>query len=135
MNRSRLYAILGFVCIVAYGYIMYAVKKGHTESTFTPCFIKNVTGIACPSCGTTRAMIMLLQGNFRQSIMLNPLGLLSAMLLIVIPIWLILDLVTTKANLYNFFKASEKFVRNRYVAAILITLVAANWIWNIQKNL
>jgi hypothetical protein len=114
---------------------MYAVKKGHTESTFTPCFIKNVTGIACPSCGTTRAMIMLLQGNFRQSIMLNPLGLLSAMLLIVIPIWLILDLVTTKANLYNFFKASEKFVRNRYVAAILITLVAANWIWNIQKNL
>ena len=135
MNKNRLYAVLGFGCIVAYGWILYAANLAHGESAFSPCFFKNITGIACPSCGTTRAVIMLLQGNFQQSVLLNPFGILAAILLIIFPIWLIVDILTKKASLFNFFKTAERVVRTKYVAAILITLVAANWIWNIQKNL
>lgn len=48
------------------------------------CTFKAVTGIPCPTCGTTRLLTMLAQGNLADAFCLNPavaLTILSALLL------------------------------------------------------
>lgn len=37
------------------------------ESHLAPCFFKSITNIECPGCGTQRAFIELLKGNFIES--------------------------------------------------------------------
>jgi len=44
------------------------------------CLFKNVTGLACPTCGVTRGVLCLLHGRFAQAWLYNPL-MLSAILL------------------------------------------------------
>ncbi len=133
MNRNRLYAVLGLACIAAYGLIFYSANLPATD--FTTCFFKNVTGVACPSCGTTRALRLIGEGELWRSVLINPIGILAAVLLLVIPLWIIFDVITKSSSLYAFYKKSEETIRIKYVAALLIILVVANWIWNIQKNL
>ena len=36
------------------------------------CIFRNVTGYPCPSCGSTRGMIAILQGHIWQGLCLNP---------------------------------------------------------------
>lgn len=39
-----------------------------------PCVFRSLTGFACPSCGTTRAAMALLEGNLLASLTHNPLA-------------------------------------------------------------
>lgn len=39
----------------------------------TICPFANLTGIPCPGCGMTRALVLLLQGDLKQSVQYHPL--------------------------------------------------------------
>jgi len=43
-----------------------------------PCFFHQVTGLPCPGCGSTRAVVQLAQGHIAAAFIFNPLTTLAA---------------------------------------------------------
>ena len=101
--------------------------EGHTV-----CAFKNMTGIPCPSCGSTRATMQLLHGKFIKSILINPFGIITNSLVIISTFWMVNDILKNKETFFPFIK--KDFV-NKYVIIFAVMLTIANWIWNIQKGL
>ena len=62
-----------------------------------PCSFKKIFGIACPTCGMTRAMLSLLHGDIIDTIYYNILAIPLVILLILIDIVIIID-VFKKSN-------------------------------------
>lgn len=135
MARNRLYLLLTLVITAGYVWVIWSYSYSTCNSDFTPCIFKNTTGIACPSCGTTRAMLLLSQGQLTESLRLNPLGTIMGSLMVILPVWLLYDVVTKKDTLYKSYRNFENTIRLRRVAIVLILLILTNWIWNIQKGL
>jgi hypothetical protein len=99
------------------------------------CLIKNVTGFPCPSCGTTRAVELLLQGKVRESLVANPFGILVTLIMVLVPFWILFDLIFKKETFYIYYKKIEETLKIKWLAAVLIALVILNWIWNIYKGI
>jgi hypothetical protein len=66
---------------------------------------------------------------------MNPFGILVAAIMIVIPIWILYDLVTKKETFFINYTKTEHIINRRWIAFLLIVLVVLNWIWNIKKGL
>jgi hypothetical protein len=135
MTRNRLYLLLASGVAVSYAWLAWQLQHEHEHVAFTPCPIKMVTGIACPSCGVTRSLSSLAHGNFINAAYINPLGLVAALILIIVPLWLLYDLVFNKDSLLQGYKKFEEILRIKWVAIPLIALIFANWMWNIYKGL
>jgi len=134
MSRNKLYSIFLIASIVGYTYFFYTLN--YSESApLSVCMIKNVTGFPCPSCGTTRAIQLLVKNNWMDSVQMNPFGILVAILMAVVPFWIVFDLVTKKQTFFNNYKKAEAIIRTKKLAIFLIILVIFNWIWNIKKGL
>jgi hypothetical protein len=97
--------------------------------------MKHITGIPCPSCGVTRAIMLLLQGDIIASIMMNPLGLIVASIMFIAPIWLLRDVIRNKQALFETYQKTEQLFKRPQIYVPSIALVMANWIWNIAKDL
>jgi hypothetical protein len=97
------------------------------------CLFRRVTGIPCPSCGSTRSILHISRLEFREALYANPIGFLLAVCIILFPLWILYDLAKKKNSFYHFYGSMEMVIRKRWVAALLIFLVAANWMWNIYK--
>ncbi len=134
MSRNKLYGLLLLACFAGYVYLFYHFF--HTEdSTPSLCPIKNVTGYPCPSCGSTRAVLLLLKGEFVQSLWLNPFGIIVAIIMAVFPVWILADIALKKDAFFMAYKKAETIIRKPGLAVILILIVLLNWIWNLYKNL
>ena len=135
MTRNRLYLILGLGILAGYGWVLWFTYHRILNHNFTPCIFKNVTGIACPSCGSTRSVLLLSHGNFTDALLLNPLGVFMAAIMLIAPFWLLYDVTLKKDTLYTSYKKFEKIVQIKWVDITLIILILINWAWNIQKGL
>ncbi len=97
---------------------------------------KNITGVPCPSCGITRSVLSLLQGDLYHAVMINPLGILAALLLIIVPLWMLTDAITSRVTLVRNFRRAEHMIRTQKIIYIpLLLLMAINWGWNIIKDI
>ena len=133
MSRNKLYWLLLIACFSGFIYFLYHLQdSGNTH--FGVCIIKQVTGFPCPSCGTTRAVQLLLQGDVLASLQMNPFGIFVAIIMIFAPFWIAFDVIFKRDTLYQSYKKMEITIRINWIAAILILLVMLNWIWNIYKN-
>jgi len=65
---------------------------------------------------------------------MNPLGIVLAIIMVMVPILMIFDSVFKRQILFDWYQKAEKIVRIKWVAISLIILIVANWIWNIYKN-
>ena len=136
MVRNKLYAILAAACAAGYTWLLLTYYRNiSNESDFGVCLFKQVTGIPCPSCGSTRSVLALLRGDFAGALFWNPFGILIILILIISPVWMIYDIVLRKESLYIFYNRSEQFFKRKWIAIPAITLVLLNWIWNIYKGL
>ena len=136
MVRNKLYAILAAACAAGYTWLLLTYYRNiSNESDFGVCLFKQVTGIPCPSCGSTRSVLALLKGDFAGALFWNPFGILIMLILIISPVWMIYDIVLRKESLYNFYIRSEQFFKRKWIAIPAIILVLLNWIWNIYKGL
>lgn len=135
MNKNRLYLLLGIAITAGYDYLIWSYNRHEEHNSITPCLFKNATGIACPSCGSTRSVLSIINGNFTDAVLINPLGFVIALLMLVLPAWLLYDLALKKDTLYTAYKKFERTLRVKWIAITLITLILANWIWNITKGL
>ncbi len=134
MTRNKLYSLLLIACLAGFIYLFYNIDTLQSQ-TFRVCIIKNVTGYPCPSCGTTRAVTLLLKGRFIESLVLNPIGIVVAIIMIIFPIWILIDIIFKKETFYFWYKKAEGTIRKPWLAYILIVLVLLNWIWNLYKHL
>ena len=134
MTRNKLYNILFLACCAGYAWLAIILHQQRTND-LSLCIFKKATSIPCPSCGSTRSVLALMHGDFISSILWNPMGLIIALIMIAIPLWLVYDVVKKENTLFNFYYKAEHFLQRRKVAIPLIFLVVVNWIWNIYKGL
>lgn len=135
MNRNRLYLLLGTAIIAGYGYLAWAYAGRAAHNDVTPCLFKNATGIACPSCGSTRSVISIINADFADAALINPLGYFIALLMVMLPLWIVYDITYGKDTLHMQYIKFEKVLKIKWIAILLITLILANWVWNITKGL
>jgi hypothetical protein len=136
LSRNKLYSIMIIACIA--GYIWLYVGLSSEQSMSKPievCLVKHFTNIPCPSCGSTRSILSLTKGNFIQAFNINPLGFLIAIIMFLLPLWIISDITAKRNTLFNFYQNAETYLRRPQLAIPLVLIVIINWIWNITKGL
>ena len=91
-----------------------------------PCLFRRVTGVPCPSCGTTRGVLSLIDGRALDALALNPLmisGLVAVVVAgVVAPLW-----AWRPGRLPRIQHPLPRWFR---IAAVLALL--ANWAWVIS---
>ncbi len=138
LNPHRLYGILSVACGAGYGWLYYSTISHHGASnlhSFEVCLFKAATGLPCPSCGSTRAVLALMAGNAHEALLLNPFGFVIAIVMLLAPVWICYDLLSKETTLFDFYCCLETWVRKPTIAFPLVLLVIINWIWNISKGL
>jgi hypothetical protein len=88
----------------------------------TVCTFKAFTGFACMTCGATRALGLLFQGDLAAALAMNPLA--TVAMLAVVP-WALADLVLLRRGRALALHLAPAVARAAGVAAML--LVGANW--------
>jgi len=133
-NRNQLYGIVMIACVAGYAWLFYNLTNtlGQTADV---CLFKRMTQLPCPSCGATRAVISIAHGDFITALNLNPIGYIVACIMLLAPLWIVLDLGLKKNTFFLFFQKLETQLRRPYYAIPLVLLVLVNWIWNISKSL
>jgi hypothetical protein len=135
MPKKNLYLlILGFA-LAGYSWVILNHYLINTNApVLNVCLFRQVTGIPCPSCGTTHAVLSITKGNFRQALHENILGFPATLMIVVIPAWIVADLLLKKQSFYKFYFRSESFLRRRWVAWSALFLLLANWALNIYRS-
>ena len=136
MSRNKLYAILAAACAAGYAWLTINYTKNISDKPdIGVCLFKKATGIACPSCGSTRSVREVINGDIAGAFLFNPFGILIIIVLIVSPVWIVYDLITRNDSLHRFYLKAEAIIRRKWFAIPAIALVLLNWIWNIYKGL
>jgi Protein of unknown function (DUF2752) len=93
------------------------------------CAFKGLTGIPCPTCGSTRALLCLSQGKLAAALAMNPL---TALVFMAAILYLLYSVVTLAGDLprVNFlFTDREK----NMVRTALVILLFAQWFYLIRS--
>jgi hypothetical protein len=136
LDRKKLYLILFIACLAGYIWLYFSITKNIAENNSAEvCLIKHVTNIPCPSCGSTRSVISLTKGDFIGALNINPIGYLVAIIMLIAPIWILVDTVRNAKTLFDFYQKIEFYLKQPKIAIPLILLLIINWIWNITKGL
>lgn len=134
MSKRKLYIFLASACLA--GYIWIAISLLFPQNhIWGGCLFRQLLHIPCPACGSTRSVLALLHGDWQAAFHLNPNGILLALLLVALPLWLASDLLRRKSSLYHFYNRMETVLRRKGVFLLFIGLVLINWFWNILKEL
>jgi hypothetical protein len=135
MTRNRLYSFLFLVCLAGYVWLFYFMYNTSTEpQVFGKCMMKHTLGIPCPSCGTTRSVSSLLEGDIVAAWQWNPFGFIVAVFMLVLPIWILWDVFRNSSSLWRSYQKLEARIKTPVLASVLIIMVLANWIWNFYKE-
>ncbi|HMS29923.1 MAG TPA: DUF2752 domain-containing protein [Saprospiraceae bacterium] len=136
LDRNKLYLKLFIACLTGYIWLYFSITKNITENNSAEvCLIKHVTNIPCPSCGSTRSVISLTKGDFIGAFNINPIGYLVAIIMIIVPIWILADTVSNTKTLFDSYQKTEAYLKRPKIAIPLILLIIINWVWNITKGL
>jgi hypothetical protein len=132
-TRNRLYAFMLAVCALGWAWLGLHLGRS-AEMDLQLCWIKATTGMPCPACGTTRAVDALLHGHLWQGVVLNPFGIPVLLIMMISPLWIVIDLLRNGNSFFRAFQNAERQLSSRGIAIVLIALVVANWIWNYYKG-
>lgn len=62
------------------------------------------------------------------------MGLLSAVLLLVIPVWMAYDFFLGKSSFSKIYSTIELQLKQKNILVAVIIIGSLNWLWNIYKN-
>lgn len=135
IKKEVLYRLVLLSFVVASLWVCWNFTHYHQDSNsgINVCLFKRITGIPCPSCGSTRSLLYISRLDFKNALYANPIGFILAVAILLFPFWVLYDLVNHKNSFYNFYRDTEFFIRKRWVTISLIFLITANWFWNIYK--
>jgi hypothetical protein len=134
MKKKQLYILLIGLSLAGYAWLGWNVAE--SSATLNACIFKAATHLPCPSCGTTRALTLLMSGDVRGSLFINPFGALLALALVIIPLWVVIDVLRRSDSLFRWYVLVERsLVKRKWISVPAIALVVLNWFWNIAKGL
>lgn len=133
MSEKKVYFLLSGIALLGYIYIVVALN-GVVNDQVSLCMFHNVTGIPCPSCGTTRGMMQLVQGHFSEAFRMNALCYVQAFFLLILPVLLIIDLIANKRTLLFAYNRAIQIINRPWIAFILGLLLLINWIYLINAG-
>ena len=114
------------------------------------CPLYNITGIPCPSCGCTRAFILLFNGDIVGSVSLNPNALLATIAICLIATVFLLDfglflfpklrnsMILPRLLTFVFESDKNKIIRNKKIlisATIFLLFELYIWFRNISLHI
>lgn len=134
MNKRKLYITLLSISIAGYIWLFFSSSSDGTHF-WRGCGLKQFFHIPCPACGSTRAMRLLLTGEFKESLLLNPNGLVLLSAMMIIPLWIVMDLLLNKDSFYNSYQYVEQKLKNKRILFSFLFLYLINWGWNLMKFL
>ena len=127
MPPKHLYTISALLSAIALLWLAAALLWTPSALT-TVCPFRLATGWPCPACGSTRAVVAILRGDFGEALRLNPYGyVLCALAATVIPL-LVWDGVTGRRAYLRFYLYTNRLLQRRIVWIPLLVLLAANWL-------
>jgi hypothetical protein len=133
MKKKQLYIFTAIASVAGLAWVSANILAPARMDSVPGCFFRKFTGIPCPSCGATHSVLKVIHLDWVGAFYDNPVGFILAVGLLVVPCMLLYDVALGKNAFYLFYKGMETVVRKRWVAICLITLVIANWAWNIYK--
>ena len=132
LSRGRLYTLLLFLSVCGYLWL-FTSNNSCFWGDWGGCWFRYFFHIPCPSCGNTRAVHAAFHGEWLESLYYNPLGLLLAALMVVIPIWIIVDLLRGTSSFLHAYQTVEQKLQCWPYAVTGIVAILINWIWNLVK--
>lgn len=75
----------------------------------------------------------IMSGEWTEALLTNPLGYLAAVLLLITPVWICIDLALHTDSLLRAYNTTVSVVQRPAVYIPLALLLLLNWIWNIMK--
>jgi len=136
IQRKNVYWFFGGLCALAYGYLGLLYFNESSElHNHSLCFVKNVFNVACPSCGISRGLLLLVSGEFEAAFLMNPLSYLLGLSLVILPIWLSWDTLRRQNSLWKSYQLMVKLIETKKVAIICTAVIGLNWIWTISKGI
>lgn len=133
-RRRNLYGLLALFCVAGYVWMTLNIDRRFETHVGSVCVFKKVTTIPCPSCGATRSMKAILQGDLAGGFTWNPVGFILLFLLAIVPWWLLYDVLLKRNSLHRTYNKAEQLVLKPVILWPGLLLVVANWIWNIVKG-
>ena len=133
--KKHIHFLLFLSCFAGYAWLYMSYTFFSNQNSTTVCFFKNLTHLPCPSCGTTRAIILLLKGNFIGSMEMNPLGLIIFCVMVAIPFIILYDLFKKENFILNFSQKINMLFSQKKIAIPFFTFIIINWVWNLYKHL
>lgn len=106
---------------------------GWLRHIWVGCLFRWLTGIPCPACGTTRAIILALRGEWLLSLRMNPYGILTLLILLGANIWVFWDLWHHSDTLTPSMHRLDFFLKRHWWLILLIVLVAAT-LWGLRLH-
>ncbi len=103
------------------------------QGGITVCPFRIMTGIPCPSCGTTEAIIHITKGEILKAIATNPLVIVASIMLLVFPLWVSIDLIQKRNSFLSIYIKIEKTLKIRAIAVIAILIILTIWALNIYR--
>ncbi len=73
MVKSYLKSRWPFVLLIAYSLFAFGLYAWNGTDIMIPCLWTTFTGVNCPGCGLTRALILLFQLDFQGAWNMNPM--------------------------------------------------------------
>lgn len=133
-SRRNLYGLLALFCVAGYVWMTLNIDRRFETHVGPVCVFKKVTTLPCPSCGSTRSMKAILEGDLVAGFSWNPMGYLLLVMLLVVPWWLLYDLLMKRDTLHRVYRQAEQMVLKPVILWPGLVLVIVNWIWNIVKG-
>ena len=92
--------------------------------SFAPsCVFKGLTGVPCPTCGATRSVVHLAQGELSASLSLNPLVPLLLIIAAIVFFYSLITLILGIPRVAIILSDREKNIAR----TVVVALVLANW--------
>jgi hypothetical protein len=137
MKKRNLYIFVTGLSLVGYAWLAWNIFESTGNDAMPAiCMFKEITHLPCPSCGTSRSLVLLAKGEVWKSIMMNPFGAMIALALIIVPFWIIIDSLRKSDSFFRSYIYAEKMLMQKmWITIPAITVVVLNWIWNIAKGL
>ena len=131
MTRNKLYVIIVAACLCGFTWIAWHLYGLRSDVVQPICVFHKITTIPCPACGTTRATILLAHGHIGGALLLNPLSIVTSVIGVLSPLWILFDLALGSDSLFRSYQWMERRLKQKKFAIPLIALVFCIWIRNI----
>lgn len=134
MTLCGFYTLAATACAGGWLWTASSVISGE-QGMWKGCLLKMLLHVPCPSCGATRSVVAVFRGDVTGAFCSNPLGLLLAVGLVTLPVWLLTDLAFRRATLYRLFLHADALLRRRRIFAVFACAILANWVWMLVRQL